>query len=87
MNNLNNSEKLIKQNFILVHRGSHPKGCYFILTPIFLSDICSSLKQAGTEPSLNGGGCMAKRLQSWTCSPGLKSRPNRQLDLFSSWDS
>lgn len=49
MNNLKNFEKLIKQNFILVRRGSHPKGCYFILTPIFLSDICSSQKQACSE--------------------------------------
>ena len=30
---------------------------------------------------------MAKRLQRWTCNPESKSRPNRQLDLFSSWDS
>ena len=30
---------------------------------------------------------MTKRLQRWTCNPESKSRPNRQLDLFSSWDS
>ena len=81
MNKLNNAKKLIEQKFILVgecprlaynrniSRGSYPKGCNFSSLQSSSVIFARPKNKPAVKAGLNGGGCMAKRLQPWTCNP------------------